>query len=1052
MAGPLAADGLSWTVPLLDCERCTLELEHDAGLTTSAAFVIDSTLPVVTLTGPDAGALVPLGAARPLLWQATDARLKAMPVELEVSFDGGWSSLASSQSAAGRFDFTPTTEGSLVRVRARATDLAGNVGVAVSEPFTVDGSPPVFTPGSFRIDGNGTSTTRFVTVRLEVRDDASPVTAVCLKYDDRSAPDPADACWVSMSPSALLQLVTPFRLGFPQGRYQVFGWARNAAGLVSTLTDTPGTDTASVDFAPVPPPDLSFVVAGSTPSGTGTTFGPGSTVYVRWRAQSPTAFTLSVYTTTDDSSFTQVVAGLSNAPGAGCQVSGLETGCLALPAPTTGYFRVRLGASDVNGRSSFRSTPPLNVGSTLRVLAGSLDPGTSGSAEVAVFATQNQTSSFTFPGNLVVTAAGTVYFNDVQRGLLEVSPLDGVQRLAVPRLTPFDGGFGLSQPVRIALDAQERVLIYDANLIRRYDPQTKTLETLIGGGTSTATTVAPRALQLPTANPNTSILLLFGTPDGRLWFQTDEVAPFTAPRLRVYDPADGGLVRTLPLVGNGDGLDAGQDLSVCQGWHLGATFDPVTGALDTVLAAVRHNLVPECPSPPSRLYYLARFDGAGRNAGQHPALFDEYTGYSVGANGALYGMNRRTNVITRYAGPDAGPTQFTVIAGTGRNGSCPDGTLATACDLDVSDVYASRTGQVYFFDRGRVRTLDQSNRVYTLMGVPMFAGDGVDAREARIGVPFDVKAWRDGGTDVVVFYDATQFRFREFPVGGVMRTIAGNGTEGQPSTTLPADTQSISYNQNGTINEVFFQVHPTRGDVYTNRGPQYLSRLDRQTNRWVDLIGGGSVPYYLAAAENAPGATVDFTGSYSPKVIGFDGVDTLMFFKWRYASFRGEDAFLKLVSLTPPHPMRTLAGSVGTGATTLPGAGAAVTSQLPFTTAGASWDGIGNRWVVFSPSEPQVVRALPEGGPWAALMTSTFSLSSVVARRTTLQHRLYGCRSTTGQLVELDVTTNSQRVLPWPIPRLRCVGKSLALSPAGDSLLVPVMQDGAGAILQYVLP
>ena len=143
-------------------------------------------------------------------------------------------------------------------------------------------------------------------------------------------------------------------------------------------------------------------------------------------------------------------------------------------------------------------------------------------------------------------------------------------------------------------------------------------------------------------------------------------------------------------------------------------------------------------------------------------------------------MNRTSRTFTKYS---AATKAFTTVIGGGTNGSCPDGTSATACDLDISDAFVDANGQVYYVERGRIRTIDQSGNIQTLMGSGLHSGDGGAATSARMGVVNDVKLWNNGASDLVVLADNTQFRIREFPIGGSINTIAGNGSNANPATT-----------------------------------------------------------------------------------------------------------------------------------------------------------------------------------------------------------------------------------------------------------------------------
>ena len=1071
IATALDATTLDWLVPAADSETCLVRVTDGAGrIATSSVFTIDSTAPTVQFLAPDAGVLLRPGEVTAVQWTASDRALAPLPITIELSSNAGstWTVLSQAEPNDGAFGWMVSLpEASRARLQVSAVDLAGNIGTASSGDFTIDGAPPVFTPGTFRINGGATSTSNlFVRVDFEARDDGSPVSAFCLKYDDPAQPASTDPCWQSVTPVALLAGSVDFRLGFAPRAYPVFGWARNVSGLTSSLsnggTGVAGTDSATITFAPLQPPDVTRVTASPTPSGNALTIPAGNTVYVRWRATTSGAFgptPISVFFTTDDVTFTQVAAGLPNAAGPGCSLTAGDTGCYAWTnaSPTSSYFRVRVGAVDTNARQTFRSTPPLNVASTLQILAGSTDPGTGGSAEAAVFITQNVDSVYGFPQSFLVSEAGVVYFNDAFRGLLVVDPLDGVQRLVLPRTGVItDGpvpGATLGQPVRLTFDSQGRVLIFDANVIRRFDPVAHTVETILGGGTdATSPVVAPRDLSISSAGGNVANLLLFATSDGKIYFQASGYfgrldAGYT---LRVYDPAanaGAGEVRTLAFSGRGDGLSATQDITTCEGYAMGATWDLASGALTRIVLGLGHRTA-TCTDTQNGTYFSVISPTTLQPIAPHPPDYDDSLGLTVGGDGALYRFSRRTNVIHRF---DVATQTFTLIAGTGINGTCPDGSAALSCDLDVADVWATRSGRLYFLDRGRIRTIDQAGNVYTLSGTTLAAGDGAEATFARIGSPFDVKLWNNAGTDTVVFVDGTQFRIREFPVGGFIHTVAGNGSDGVPDLVAPALAQPISYNQNGTINDIYLQVHPTTGTLFTSREGPYLSKIDRQTGLWSDLAGGGTVNYFSAAAQNALGPTIDFTDSYSPKAVGFDGANTLLFHKMRYVNSRYEDAFLKRFDLST-NRMVTLAGVGGVASTTMsPDGTPAATARVSYDTVGANWDAVGNRWLLFNPNEPNVIRALPVGGTLTTVATLGTDVLSFALRRTATVHRLYLCRDT-GELAVFDVATNTETALPWPITRMQCTGRNLVYSATRGSVLFPFTLDGVGGIGEYFTP
>jgi len=477
---------------------------------------------------------------------------------------------------------------------------------------------------------------------------------------------------------------------------------------------------------------------------------------------------------------------------------------------------------------------------------------------------------------------------------------------------------------------------------------------------------------------------------------------------------------------------------------MGASYDRATSALTSVVLGLGHR-TPGCPDPNNDTAYSVLNPTTLTPSAPHPGNYDDYGTFAVGGNGTLYTFSRRGSLIQRF---DLATHSFVTVVGSGINGTCADGTPALSCNLDVSDVTATRSGQLYFVDRGRIRTVDQAGAVYTLMGASLTAGDGLESAYARIGSPFDVKVWSNAGTPTVVFFDATQFRIREFPIGGVIQTIAGTGSHGTPNLTAPAVSQPLSYADNGTLNELYFQVHPTLGTLFSSRAPPFFSKLDRSTGLWVDLAGGGATPYY--ATTDALGLSVNFTSSYSPKAIGFDGANKLLLQKFRYNNNRAEDSFLENFDLSTNH-LTQLAGVTGAADVFMCADGTPRAScAMSYARSGAAWDATASRWLVLNPGEPTLVRAVsPTSVALSTVVTLSTPVVSIALNRGAAVNKLYFCRDT-GVLGVYDFTTSTESTLPWPIARMKCTGRNLVWVPTRNTVVFPFTIDGVGGIAEYV--
>jgi hypothetical protein len=1034
--------------------------------TTSNQIILNGTtsyVPTVAITAPDAGTYLEASALTTLAISGTCSE-SGRDVVLSGAADSTVTCTAG-HTWSTTVDVSGKADGTLT-FYADHDDSLGTAAVQASRAFVKDTTAPTFTASEMSLNGGvSPSLSIYIPVAFGAVDDGAPITNYCLKYNSTTAPVAADSCWISITPTASYSANVNFRLGFAAGSYSVYAWAKNASGLISSLTNsgagTDAQDKASITFSPVLPPSLINVSASSADGSVNLTVSAGGDVYVKWNASSSgslAATPISVYYTTDDTNYTEVATSLANAPGSGCTITGAETGCYkwASGAPTSSYFRVRVGAIDTNGRLSYQTTQPLNIGTTLRVIAGSTDPGTGGSATAAIFVTPELNQGWQDPGSFIVSTSGVVYFADSVRGILKVDPSDGVQNLiipATPSTTAVDGAVPGTATVRnvyrLSFDSQGRVLMFDYDRIRRYDPVANTVTTIIGGGGSTAATVAPLSLQIDPAYYSGWPLLFFGTPDGKIYFQSQNYNYVTIAdyRLRIYDPVT-DLVTSLTFSGTGDAYDPAQDITLCGAYGMGATYNPVSGALLQIILKSNHNLT-GCQDSGDHFPFMAINPTTGVSSGPHPAGTSYSDNFNVGADGKLYLIDRISGTVKQY---DSSTRVFTTILGVYTSpGVCADGTTATACQIDVSDFYADANGVFYFFERGKIRTIDQNGKVQTVMGSGFTAGDGGLATSARLGSITDVKLWNDGSVDKVVLTDQSEYRIREFDIDGNIQTLAGNGSHGHPNTTAAAAGQPIAVNDNSSVSILHIQVDPTAGTIYSSaRINNYISKIDRSTGKWVDIVGGGATNFYSASADGKLGNEIYLNG-YSPAMLGFDGTHLLTAID-KYLTV----SMMKIYAVTDG-TQTAFAGVSGSTDTTFSADGTAGTSTtVPLTqdpVQSAIWDAYASRWVFNSQySDANVIRTLVVGGNIGTIATLSKTPSSFTYRHDASNNLIYYCGSSDNKLYKYNITTSTNTALTWPIVKMKCTGKDMVYSSSRGTLIFPFTQDGIGGVAEYINP
>ncbi len=151
-------------------------------------------------------------------------------------------------------------------------------------------------------------------------------------------------------------------------------------------------------------------------------------------------------------------------------------------------------------------------------------------------------------------------------------------------------------------------------------------------------------------------------------------------------------------------------------------------------------------------------------------------GLAVGQDGNIYIADTLHSRIRRV---DTEGT-ITTIAGNGIVGFSGDGNLATNAALDEPDgVTVGPDGNIYIVDtdNNRVRRVGVDGVITTVAGngTAGFSGDGGPASEASFGLNglSAIAAAPDGSIDIV---DSGNRRIRRLGSGGVITTIAGNGT------------------------------------------------------------------------------------------------------------------------------------------------------------------------------------------------------------------------------------------------------------------------------------
>lgn len=1084
-----SATTYNWSVPSDSVATARLRIiaTDTAGNThsaTTSAFVIDSTAPVLTLETLTA---VAGGSTEAISLSATDSLSGMDTLDLYYAADGVTFVLLSALATnATNYNWAvPASNIIIPRIRLVGVDLAGNTTTITSSAFTIDSVAPTITAGQMSINGGaGTTVTSYVQVSLQGVDTFTNITKFCLKTSTGAvpaAPTTSDTCWIpvnapspGLTPALSLALVNfPYLMGFTPGANTIYAWVMDEATNISTLTSagsgTAAQDKATITYSPGVPPTLTNVYAtlSDAPSNpiiiADATIPLGNDVYIKWNAAATNgmgATPISLYYTTDELTYNLIATNLTNGLNGACTINGggqpAQTGCYVWSggSPTSANFKIRVAVLDSNGMITLAPSNNVNVWPPIRLLAGNTDPGTGGSASAAMFFNGDGRD----PGSFAISSNGYFYFRDIVRGLLEVNPSTGVQRVLIPTtgVASADGAVAsatLRYPFKIAIDYQDRIIIWDWDRIRRYDPVAQTLTTIIGGGALTSDGISPlNVLMTPPApagygaSYHAAYAPLIILPNGDIYFRSENLnvgvaigATTPAGRIRVFHSGT-NLVDSIYPSGTGtSGLPA-QDISLCSLAQFGISFNPITSVVS------RMQMLSNYVSAPPNCNYAALTNldpTTGVSTAPHPVTVDIYETFIFkvqALTGDLYQMGGYFPRIYKF---NSTTGVWDTVVGTGSAGTCADGTAALSCKITPQDAFISAQGQIYFMEFGKLRTIDSSGNVLTLYGQSKAFGDGGAALSARFN---SIPHLDMTNANNIIVNDVVEYRLREFSIGGNITTIAGNGQPGTPNTIALANAQAFSTSQT-------FVVDPITEDVFAQTSG--LAKLNRSNGRWETLAGLGGTLYTLA--DGMTGANV-LAGEYGVVPYGINGTDVLG--SWmRLNGGSPGDSFLKLHALTDG-TQTNLAGVIGPGylsafsAPTTATASSVVPTHISIAMARATYDGLNTtpRWL-FLIRNTNYITSLTPGGTVETFAVLGATASSFAYKRDALNaptvSNIYYCNTTDGKIYKKDLVAVTEAALPWPIPSLQCSGYSMIYNSARDSLIFPYTQNGLMGVAEY---
>jgi sugar lactone lactonase YvrE len=220
---------------------------------------------------------------------------------------------------------------------------------------------------------------------------------------------------------------------------------------------------------------------------------------------------------------------------------------------------------------------------------------------------------------------------------------------------------------------------------------------------------------------------------------------------------------------------------------------------------------------------------------------------------------------------------ISTIAGNGTAGYSGDGGFAFFAELNAPDGFAFDTLGDYFIadlSNNRVRKVNKAGIISTVAGngTAGFSGDGGPADSAELNAVADIAADAAGN---IYIADFNNNRIREVNSLGIITTIAGNGTAGYSGDGGPATSAELNFPDGVAVD--------SSGNVYIADNDNNLIRKVSTGGIITTIAGNGTAGYTgdggpatSAELNNPAGLAVDKSGNVYIADVGNNVIRELM--------------------------------------------------------------------------------------------------------------------------------------------------------------------------------